>query len=75
MKTDETTWKPPLLREPHPLSTNTPIPEQFFHDPPLCPNLKDKNPPPLILGGGGNYDIYVYNIHVYIICAGEKGLS
>ena len=29
-----------------PLSTNPPISEQFFHDPPLCPNFKNQNPPP-----------------------------
>ena len=44
-KTDETIWKPPFIREP-PLSTNPPISEQIFHDPPLCPNFKNKNPPP-----------------------------
>ena len=42
---------PPFLREP-PLSINPPISEQFFHDPPVSPNLKSKNPTsPLILGG------------------------
>ena len=40
-KTDETIWKPPLLRQP-PLSTNPPISEQFFHDPSLCPNFKNE---------------------------------
>ena len=40
---------PPFLKEP-PLSTNPPISEQFFHDPPLCPNFKNQKPP-LILGG------------------------
>ena len=25
------------------ISTNPPISEQFFHDPPLCPNFKNKN--------------------------------
>ena len=39
--------KPPFLREPHPLSTNPPISQQYFHDLPLCQNFK--------LGGGGNY--------------------
>ena len=29
-----------------PLSTNPPISKQFFHDPPLCPTFKNKNPPP-----------------------------
>ena len=28
-----------------------PISEQFFHDPPLCLNFKNKKPLPLILGG------------------------
>ena len=32
--------------ETSPLSTNIPISEQFFHDPTLCPNFKNKNPPP-----------------------------
>ena len=37
---------PPLSKKtPPPLSTNPPISEQFFHDPPLCPNFKDKKPP------------------------------
>ena len=35
--TDETIWK--LLP---PLSTNPPISEQFFHDPPFCPNFKNE---------------------------------
>ena len=35
-----------------PLSNNPPISEHFFHNPPLYPNFKNKNPPPLILGGG-----------------------
>ena len=43
-----------------PLSTNTPISEQFFHVPPLCPNFKTKNPAPtplffLFFLGGANY--------------------
>ena len=51
-KTDETVWNPPFLREPPPLSTNPPISEQFFHDPPsLWTFPKTRNPPPLILGG------------------------
>ena len=29
---------------PAPLSTNPPISEQFFPDPPLCPNFKNQNP-------------------------------
>ena len=37
-----------------PLSTNPPISEQFFHDPPLSKFRKQE--PPLILGGG-NYAI------------------
>ena len=39
-KTGETIWK-------FPLSTNLPISEQFFHDPPLCPNFKNEILPPL----------------------------
>ena len=35
---------PPFLKEP-PLSTNRLISEQFFHDPPLCPNFKNQKPP------------------------------
>ena len=43
---------PPLSkRTPPPLSINPPISEQFFRDPPLYPNLKNKTP--LILGRGG----------------------
>ena len=48
-KTGETIWK-------FPLSTNPPISEQFFHDPPLCPNLKNEIPPIFPWkgeGGGG----------------------
>ena len=30
--------------------------ELFFHNPPLCPNFKNKIPPPLILGGRGGFD-------------------
>ena len=39
---------PPLSKRTPPLSTNPPPPisEQFFHDPSLCPNFKNKNPPP-----------------------------
>ena len=45
-QTDETVWKPPSLSKRTPLSTNPTISEQFFHDPLLCPNLKNENPPP-----------------------------
>ena len=38
-------FAPPFLREPLPLSTNPPISEQFFHEPPLCPNFKNQNSP------------------------------
>ena len=38
--------EPPFLRE-RPLSTNPPISEQFFHDTPLCLNLKNKTKPSL----------------------------
>ena len=42
---------PLFLREPpHPLSTNLPISEQFFHDRPLCPSFNNKKL--LILGEG-----------------------
>ena len=49
-KTDETVRKPPFLKEP-PLSTNPPISVQFFHDPPLCPDFKNQNPPSNFRGG------------------------
>ena len=42
-------WNPP------PLSTNPPVSEQFFLDPPLCPNFKNEiphPPPPSHLRGG-----------------------
>ena len=46
---------PPPPPPPPPFSTNSPISEQFFHDPHLYPNFKNKKPS-LILGGGGrNY--------------------
>ena len=32
-------------------TTNPHISEQFFHDPPLCPNFKNKTPPLPILEG------------------------
>ena len=41
-KNDETIWKPPFLSKRTPLSTKPPISEQFFHDPPLCLNFKNK---------------------------------
>ena len=57
-KTDEALWELPLSkRTPPPLSTNLPISELFFHKLPLCPNFKNKNPPPPpnFRGEGGNY--------------------
>ena len=39
----------PLSKRPPPL-INSPISEQFFHDPPLCPNFKNKKPPPNFRG-------------------------
>ena len=42
-----------------PLSTNPLISDQFFHDPPFCPNFKNKKPPSNFRGGGGNYDITI----------------
>ena len=39
---------PPVLGEPSPLSTNPPISEQFFHDPPHCPNFNNEVPPPWV---------------------------
>ena len=44
---------PPLSKRTPPFNY-PPISEQFFHDPPLCPNFKNQKPP-LILGRGGNY--------------------
>ena len=35
-----------------PFSTNPPISEQFFHDPPPCLNFKNKKPPPPNFRGG-----------------------
>ena len=59
-KTDETIWKPPFLRSSS-LSTNPPISEQFFHDPPLCRNFKNKSPaPPPNFRGEETMYIYVY---------------
>ena len=40
---------PPFLRVPPPLSTNPPISEQYFHDPPPCPMRTPPPPLPLIL--------------------------
>ena len=51
-KTDETIWKTPLSKST-PSFNEHPISEQFFHDPPLCPDFKKEIPPPLILVGGG----------------------
>ena len=38
---------------------NPPISEQFFHEHPLCPDFKNKNPPPNFRGGwgGGDYGL------------------
>ena len=49
---------PPLSKRT-PLSTNPPISDHFFHDPPLCPNFKNKNPapPPSNFRGAGNDDL------------------
>ena len=47
---------PLFLRRPPAITTNPPISDQFFHDPPLCPNFKNKNPPPANFRGGGNYE-------------------
>ena len=41
---------PPLSKRT-PLSTNPPISEQFFHDPPLCSNFKNQKPPLIFFGG------------------------
>ena len=58
-KTDETIWNPFYLREPSPLSTNPPTSEQFFHDPPFCPNFKNEIPlPPPNIKGEGRGGIY-----------------
>ena len=40
----------PLSKRTPPLSTKPPISEQFFHDPPLCPNSKNQNPTPNFRG-------------------------
>ena len=48
---------PPFLREPPPLSTNPHISEQFFYNPPLCPNFKNQKPFPNFRGGG-NYTYF-----------------
>ena len=37
---------PSLSKRTPPLSTNPPISEHFFHDPPLCGNFQNNNPPP-----------------------------
>ena len=47
---------PPPLSKSTPLLINLPISEQFFHDPPLCPNFKNKISSP-ILGGNYAFDI------------------
>ena len=83
---------PPLSKRTPPISTNPSVSEQFFHDPPLCPNFKNKNPPPppLILGGRGNYvksndkihlaffrttiHIREYNFSIIIISASSRNV-
>ena len=79
-KTDEAVWKPPLSKgNPTPLSTNPPISEQFFHDPPLCPNFKNQKRP-LILGVGGvgeetmNLHHWVLNFNVQILISGAGNI-
>ena len=51
---------PPLSKR-IPLSTNPLISEQLFHEPPLCPNFKNKTPPPNFRGGGGGEE----TMHIY----------
>ena len=49
---------PLILRGPTPPPPPPPPPPSsplLFHDPLLCPNFRNKNPP-LILGGRGNYE-------------------
>ena len=51
----------PFLSKRSPLSTKLPISEQFFQDPPLCPNFKNKTPSPLNLRGEETmYYVYIY---------------
>ena len=54
---------------PPPLSTNPPIPEQFFHDPPISPNFKNEIPP-LILGrgGGGHWMVRLFKVFGVLSC-------
>ena len=58
----------PLSRRTHPLPTNPPISEQFFHDPPLCPDFKNKIPSPPNFRWGdyaltkANYTVFVNNL-------------
>ena len=42
---------PPPFSKKTPLSTNPPISEQLFPNPPLCPYVKNKKPPPLNFRG------------------------
>ena len=55
-KTGETIWEAPLSNRTH-LSTNPLFLSNFFMTPPLCPNLKNENPPPPASNfrGRGNY--------------------
>ena len=50
-----------------PLSTNPLISEQFFHDPPFCPNFKNKKPPNFT----GEETMVIYDIFSIVseICA------
>ena len=49
----------PPQRTPPPFPLIPLFLSNFFMTPPspLCPNFKNKNPPPLILGWGENYDL------------------
>ena len=66
---------PPSSKRTPPLSTNPPFSEQFFHDPPLCPNFKNKNSPPLILGGEETMIDYIRTLNKGISVSSSKGVK
>ena len=64
----------PLFLKGPPFSTNPPTSEQFFYDPPLCPNFKNKNPPnfmgeetmmPHAISSFDRRRVFTLNAHTY----------
>ena len=68
-KTDETTWKPPFLREPPSPFNQPPISEQFFLTP-FLPNFQKRDSHPNIRSGedGGEETMFTC-IRIKLSCS------